>query len=102
VRLSGFCARILLLLLVAQVGAVPPTRRMGRDDLHPARVLLRYCVCPGPVARPVAGATTGGDDLDSPAYGSALPPGGLTPWAVTQAARHPAGFLTRPPARLLC
>jgi hypothetical protein len=103
----GFISRALLLLLVARMAALPPTRRMGRSDQdHPVRVLLRYCACPGSLWSPVAVAQAGGGDPGAASGRTAAErgpsPGEASPGAWPPASPPAPGFLTRPPSHLRC
>jgi hypothetical protein len=104
---SGFVRRALLLLLVARLAVVPPTRQAGRsNDVATGRVLLRYCACASPFRWPRSAVPAGGDD-----------PGGAVARSSAERGRRPArmasaawppfapstvSFLIRPPSRLLC
>src|SRR6516165_1045692 len=97
---SGLVRRALLLLLVARLAAVPPTRQAGRSHcVVTGRILLRDCDCASRGRWPrSAGNDPGGAGARSSAQ-RGRPPAWFVSAAWPPSAPPPVAFLIRLPAR---
>ena len=100
-------SRIVLLLLVARMAAVVPTRRMGRiDQFSTTRVLLRYCVCPGSLqlssSIDPSSDGDGAGGAEKTAFATGVSFGGPILLESSPAFLSIPAFVTRPPSHLRC